>query len=64
MRVGAVEKTVKDSQGAPFRLSTPPSGNPEMRHKVEYSVTLGDVVEQGVQFAVPGRPLVIEKKAP
>ena len=64
VRVGAVEKTVKESQGAPFRLSTPPSGNLEGRHKVEYSVTVGDVVERDVQYAVPGKPLLIERKAP
>lgn len=64
VRVGAVEKTVKESQALPFRLSTPPSGNPEMRHKVEYSVSVGgEVVDKGTQFAAPGRPLVIEKKA-
>ena len=65
VRVGGVEKTVKDSQGAPFRLSTPPSGNPEMRHKIEYTVSVGgELVDKGVQFAAPGRPLVIERKAP
>jgi len=64
VRVGAVEKTVKESQALPFRLATPPSGNPEMRHKVEYSVSVGgEVVDKGTQFAAPGRPLVIEKKA-
>ena len=64
VRVGPIEKTVKESQAIPFRLSTPASGNPEMRHKVEYSVSVGgEVVDRGTQFAAPGRPLVIEKKA-
>jgi eukaryotic-like serine/threonine-protein kinase len=65
VRVGPVEKTVKDSQVTPFRLSTPPSGNPEMRHKIEYTVTVGgEIVDKGVQYAVPGKPQVIERKAP
>ena len=65
VRVGGVEKTVKESQAVPFRLATPPSGNPEMRHKVEFTVSLdGAVVDKGVRFADPGRPLVIEPKAP
>jgi hypothetical protein len=63
VRVGGVEKTIKESQGLPFRVSTPPSGSPEMRHKVEYVVTVGDQVERGVKFAVPGRPLVIDREA-
>jgi serine/threonine-protein kinase len=65
IRVGATEKTVKESQGTPFRIVTPASGNPEMRHKVEYSVSLGgQIVDQGVKFAVPGQPKVIERGAP
>ena len=64
VRVNGIEKTVKESQGAPFRLATPASGNQEMRHKVEYTVSVGgEVVAKDVQFAVPGKPLLIEKKA-
>jgi serine/threonine-protein kinase len=64
VRVNGIEKTVKESQGAPFRLATPASGNPEMRHKVDYTVSVGgEVVAKDVQFAVPGKPLLIEKKA-
>ncbi len=65
VRVGSQEMSVGASQTAPFRLSTPPSGSQEMRHKVEYSVTVGGVVvDKGVKYAAPGRPLVIERGAP
>lgn len=65
VRVGNVEKTVKESQSAPFSITTPPQGNPEMRHRVQYSVTQGGtVVDEGTRFVAPGRPLVIERGAP
>ncbi len=61
VRVGAIEKTVKESQVTPFRQSTPASGNPEMRHKIEYTVSVGgEIVGKGVKYAAPGKPLVIE----
>ncbi|MDP2272324.1 MAG: protein kinase [Archangium sp.] len=61
VRVGAIEKTVKESQVTPFRQFTPPSGNPEMRHKIEYTVSVGgEIVGKGVKYAAPGKPLVIE----
>ncbi len=65
VRIGAIEKTVKESQASPFRQSTPASGNPGMRHKIEYTVSVGgEIVDKGVGFADPGKPLVIERKAP
>ncbi len=65
VRVGSEEKTVKESQANPFRLVTPPQGNQEMRHRVDYTVSVdGAVVDQGTRFVPPGRPLVIEKGAP
>lgn len=65
VRIGSEEKTVKESQTAPFRLVTPPQGNPEMRHRVEYSISVGGaVVDQGTKYVAPGRPLVIERGAP
>ncbi len=65
VRVGAKEMTVKESQSAPFRLATPAAGSQEMRHKVEYQVSVaGQVVDRGVKYAAPGRPLVIERGAP
>ena len=63
VRVNGVEKSVKDSQSLPFRVATPPSGSPEMRHKVEFAVTVGDQVERGVKYATPGKPLVIDREA-
>lgn len=64
VRVGSTEMTVKESQSAPFRLATPASGNQEMRHRVEYQVTVdGAPAETGVGFAAPGKPLVIERGA-
>jgi hypothetical protein len=36
-----------------------------MRHRVEYEVTLeGAPAEKGTAFAAPGKPLVVERKAP
>jgi serine/threonine-protein kinase len=65
VRVGAQEKTVRESQVQPFRVETPPQGSPEMRHKVEYSVTLdGAEVDRGVRYVEPGKPLIIEKGGP
>lgn len=65
VRIGSEEKTVKESQTAPFRLATPPQGNPEMRHRVVYSISVGGaVVDQGTKYVAPGRPLVIERGAP
>ncbi len=65
VRVGAKEMTVKESQSAPFRLATPAAGSQEMRHKVEYQVSVaGQVVDRGVKYAAPGRPLVIDRGAP
>lgn len=65
VRVGHVEKTVKESQSAPFRLATPPSGNPEMRHKIEYTVSVaGEIVDKGVRYAEPGKAKVIDRSAP
>jgi hypothetical protein len=61
VRVGALEKTVKESQELPFQISTLPSGNQEMRHRVEYSVSVdGKQIDKGVQYAEPGRPKTIE----
>ena len=52
-------------EGATVRLVTPPQGNQEMRHRVDYTVSVdGAVVDQGTRFVPPGRPLVIEKGAP
>ncbi|MFZ5442846.1 MAG: protein kinase domain-containing protein [Myxococcota bacterium] len=65
VRVGLQEMTIAESQATPFRVATPPSGSPEMRHKVEYTVSLGGaIVDRGVKYAAPGRPLVVEKGAP
>ncbi len=63
VRVGGVEKTTKESLALPFKLSTPPAGSAEMRHRVEYSITVsGEVVDKGVQFALPGKALLIERQ--
>lgn len=65
VRVGRNEMTVRESQSTPFRVTTPPSGSPEMRHKVEFTVIEGgQAVETSVRYATPGTPLVIEKGAP
>jgi serine/threonine-protein kinase len=65
VRVGAEEKTVRDSQGTPFRLSTPASGNQEMRHKFEFTVSVGgEIVDRGVRYAVPGKPQLVERGVP
>lgn len=65
VRVGSTELTVRESQSTPFRVATPPSGSPEMRHKVEFAISVGGAeLERGTRFAAPGRPLVIEKGAP
>jgi serine/threonine-protein kinase len=65
VRVGPQEKSVKESQLTPFRLSTPASGNPEMRHKIEYTVSVGgEIVDKGVKYAVPGKSQVIDRNAP
>lgn len=65
VRVGNVEKSVKESQSTPFSITTPPQGNPEMRHRVQFSITQsGAVIDEGTRFVAPGRPLVIERGAP
>jgi serine/threonine-protein kinase len=65
VRVGNQELTVKQSQETPFRIGTPSSGSPEMRHKIEYSVSQGSLqLERGVKYAVPGNALVVVKGAP
>lgn len=65
VRVGGIQKTVGRSQVDPFVVSIPPGGNTEMRHRVEYEVTLeGAPAEKGTAFAAPGKPLVVERKAP
>ncbi len=64
VRVGALEKSVRESQSTPFRITTPPQGNNEMRHRVPYVVTVGGVSEAGEKFVVPGKPLVIVRGAP
>ncbi|MFO0596004.1 MAG: protein kinase [Myxococcaceae bacterium] len=62
VRIGAQEMTVAQSQLTPFRITIPPSGSTEMRHRVEYAVAVnGAVIDQGTGFAVPGKPLIIEK---
>jgi serine/threonine protein kinase len=62
VRVGVVEKSVKESQASPFRITTPPSGSLVARHKVDYVVSMnGGLLDHGSQFAFPGQPLVIER---
>ncbi len=65
VRVGSQELTIKQSQDTPFRVGPPTAGSPEMRHKVEFSISVaGEVVDKGVKYAVPGKPLVVVKGAP
>jgi len=65
VRIGAKELTIKQSQETPFQIATPASGSPEMRHKVEFQVSVaGQVVDQGVKYAAPGKPLVVTQGAP
>lgn len=64
VRVGALEKTVRESQATPFRITTPPQGNNEMRHRVAYTVSVGGAAESGEKYVVPGKPLVIVRGAP
>jgi serine/threonine-protein kinase len=65
VRVGAQEKSVKESQGQPFKVETPPQGSPEMRHRVEFTVTQGgEVLDRGVRHVEPGKPLVVDRSAP
>lgn len=65
VRIGNTEKSVKETQSAPFSIATPPQGNPEMRHRVQFTVTQnGAVVDEGTRYVAPGRPLVIERGAP
>ena len=55
---------MKESQSAPFRISTPPQGNNEMRHRVSFIITANGVSEAGEKFVAPGKPLVIVRGAP
>jgi serine/threonine-protein kinase len=65
VRVGSQELTIKQSQDTPFRVGPPTAGSPEMRHKVEFSISVaGELVDKGVKYAVPGKPLVVVKGAP
>ncbi|MBL8912382.1 MAG: protein kinase [Archangium sp.] len=65
VRVGAQEMTVTQSQATPFKVVMPPAGSTEMRHRVEFTVSVGgEVIDKGLKFANPGRPLMIEKGAP
>lgn len=65
VRVGSQEMTVAQSQATPFRVVMPPAGSTEMRHRVEFTVSVaGEVIDKGLKFANPGRPLMIEKGIP
>ncbi len=65
VRVGAQEKSVKESQAQPFRVDTPPQGSPEMRHRVEFTVSLGgEVLSRGVRHVEPGKPLLVDGSTP
>ncbi|MBL9039177.1 MAG: serine/threonine protein kinase [Archangium sp.] len=60
VRVGAESRTAGETIRQPFRISTPPEGRGELRHRVRYDVMYGGaLIEQGEQQVEPGRAVII-----
>jgi serine/threonine-protein kinase len=64
VRIGAEQRTVKETTTTPFRITMPPEGSTAMLHQVKYEVMQGaERLESGTKTVEPGKPLIITKGA-
>ena len=64
-RIGTDIREASETKDRPFKVVTPPEGATALVHSVTYEVTVGGKrVQGGTVNAVPGKPLLIEKKDP